>query len=197
MTPRKGHFERSTMETHVKASVNLDGSGASEISTGMPFFDHMLAQLSKHSLIDVELRAKGDLEIDHHHTVEDVGITLGKAFHEALGSREGINRFANVIVPLDEALGEAIVDVSGRGHCHFHAEFSQEKIREFDPFVLREFWNAFAHHAGITIHLRRISGLNSHHEAESMFKAAAVALKHAVTLDPRRVGVASTKGTLH
>ena len=194
---RKGAVARQTKETSIEASLDLDGSGASDISTGVGFFDHMLDQLARHSLIDMTIHAKGDLHIDDHHTVEDVGIALGQAFAKALGDKKGLTRYADCLLPMDEALTRVAVDVSGRPFLVFRTEFPTERIGTFDVQLVREFFQAFAGNAGLTLHIDTLYGLNSHHIAESCFKGVARVLKAAVAIDPRQAErVPSTKGAL-
>ena len=194
---RQASIERSTKETKVKASVDLDGSGTSDIATGIGFLDHMLQQLARHSLIDIELRAKGDLHIDFHHTTEDCGIVLGQAVAKALGDKQGITRYASAYLAMDEALTRVVVDVSGRPHLVWRVAFTRAKIGEMDSELIREWFQAFAIHAGLTLHVENLYGENSHHIAETCFKGLARALRAAIALDARQAGrVPSTKGTL-
>lgn len=194
---RRASIERKTRETEISVVVNIDGAGKSTISTGVGFFDHMLDQLARHSLIDMEISAKGDLHIDDHHTVEDVGIAIGQAMKAALGERKGIARYADVLLPMDETLTRVAVDVSGRPFLAFQTEFSTDKIGQFDTQLVREFFQAFAQNAGITLHIETLYGFNAHHIAESCFKGVARALRAATELDPRQQDrVPSTKGTL-
>lgn len=194
---RSAKIERNTKETQISVAVDLDGAGASDISTGVGFFDHMLDQIARHAPLDLTLAAKGDLHIDAHHTVEDVGIALGQAVDKALGDRKGIARYGDAHVPLDEALARVVVDVSGRPFLAFDVGFPSNKIGEFDTELTREFFQAFATHARIGLHIDVLKGVNSHHIAEACFKGFARALGKAVALDPRRGGaVPSTKGTL-
>ncbi len=194
---RAGKISRKTKETEIDVSVGLDGTGAAKISTGIGFFDHMLEQLARHSLIDIALAAKGDLHIDQHHTVEDVGIALGQAVREALGDRAGIARYADALLPMDETLTRVAIDVSGRPFLVFKTEFPRAKIGEFDAELVREFFQAFAMNAGITLHVETLYGANAHHISESCFKGLARALRLAVALDPRQNGaIPSTKGSL-
>jgi imidazoleglycerol-phosphate dehydratase len=194
---RTATIARKTNETDIAVSVNLDGTGAHAMKSGVGFFDHMLDQLSRHSLIDMDVTCSGDLHIDFHHTVEDVGIALGQAVKEAIGDKKGIRRYASCDLPMDGTLTRAAVDVSGRPFLVFRAEFSQNKIGEIDTELFREFFQAFAMNAGITLHIENFYFDNNHHLAESMFKAVARALRDALEIDPR-VGdrVPSTKGTL-
>jgi imidazoleglycerol-phosphate dehydratase len=193
---RTGEITRKTKETAISVSVELDGEGRSEISTGVGFFDHMLTHLAKHGLFDVTVQAQGDLEIDGHHTVEDVGICLGQAFLKALGEPVGITRYGRATVPMDEALAEAAVDVSGRPFLVFNADIPGSRVGEFDAELAREFFQAFAMNSRITLHLNLRYGSNVHHCIEGLFKAFARALREAVSQDPRVKGVPSTKGML-
>ncbi|MEQ9635169.1 MAG: imidazoleglycerol-phosphate dehydratase HisB [Devosia marina] len=194
---RTAAIARKTNETEIAVSINLDGTGAHQMQTGVGFFDHMLDQLSRHSLIDMEVSCKGDLHIDFHHTVEDVGIALGQAIKEALGDKKGIRRYASCDLPMDGTLTRAALDVSGRAFLVFKAEFSQNKIGEIDTELFREFFQALAINAGITLHIENFYFDNNHHLAESMFKAVARALREAVEIDPRMADrVPSTKGVL-
>ncbi len=194
---RTAAIARKTNETEIAVSINLDGTGAHQMQTGVGFFDHMLDQLSRHSLIDMEVSCKGDLHIDFHHTVEDVGIALGQAIKEALGDKKGIRRYASCDLPMDGTLTRAALDVSGRAFLVFKAEFSQNKIGEIDTELFREFFQALAINAGITLHIENFYFDNNHHLAESMFKAVARALREAVEIDPRMADrVPSTKGML-
>ncbi len=194
---RKGAVARKTKETSIEVEVDLDGSGASDIVTGIGFFDHMLDQLARHSLIDITIRAEGDRHIDDHHTVEDVGIALGQALARALADKKGLTRYADCLLPMDETLTRVAVDVSGRPFLVFRTEFPTEKIGGFDSQLVREFFQAFAGNGGLTLHIETLYGLNSHHIAESCFKGVARALKSAVAIDPRQAGaVPSTKGAL-
>ena len=194
---RKGAVTRKTKETDVEVAVNLDGTGASEITTGIGFFDHMLDLLARHSRIDILVKAKGDLHIDHHHTTEDVGIALGQAVKQALGDMKGITRYADVHVPMDEALTRVALDISGRPFLVFKVEFVRAKIGEFDTALVQEWFQAFAVNAGITLHVETLYGTNDHHISESCYKALARALRAAVAIDPRaKDEVPSTKGSL-
>jgi imidazoleglycerol-phosphate dehydratase len=194
---RAAQIERKTSETDVGAAVNLDGSGRFDIATGVGFLDHMLEQLSRHSLIDMQISAKGDLHIDDHHTTEDTGIALGQAISKALGERRGIRRYASAQIAMDEALTEAAVDISGRPYLIWKVAFTRDKIGGFDTELLREFFHALAMNAGITLHVRNHYGENNHHIAESAFKAVARALRGALEIDPRQADtVPSTKGKL-
>ena len=194
---RKGAVARRTKETSIEVELELDGTGVSDISTGVGFFDHMLDQLARHSLIDMTVRAEGDRHIDDHHTVEDVGIALGQALAQALGDKKGLTRYADCLLAMDETLTRVALDVSGRPFLVFRTEFSTEKIGEFDTQLVREFFQAFAGNGGLTLHVETLYGMNSHHIAESCFKGVARALKSAVAVDPRQAGsVPSTKGAL-
>jgi imidazoleglycerol-phosphate dehydratase len=194
---RTATVARDTKETAITVTVDLDGTGQGTIATGIGFFDHMLDQLCRHSLIDMTIKAVGDLHIDDHHTVEDTGIALGQAIRQALGDRAGITRYADAMLPMDETLSRAAIDVSGRPFLVFKAEFPREKIGTFDTELVREFFQAFAMNAGITLHMETLYGANAHHIAESLFKAVARALRVAVTVDARQNGaIPSTKGTL-
>ncbi len=194
---RTAEIARKTNETEIAVSVNLDGTGVHEMSTGVGFFDHMLDQLARHSLIDISVRAKGDLHIDFHHTVEDVGIALGEALKKALGDKRGIRRYASCDLAMDETLTRVALDVSGRPFLVWRVEFSRDKVGEMDTELFREFFQALATNAGITLHVETVYGENNHHIAETCFKALARALRDAVEIDPRQAGrVPSTKGTL-
>lgn len=194
---RSATVERRTKETDITATVELDGSGRSEIATGVGFLDHMLDQLARHGLMDVSVKAAGDLHIDQHHTTEDVGIVLGQAVKKALGEMRGITRYADVHLPMDETLTRCAVDVSGRPHLVWRVSFTTAKIGAFDTELVREFFQAFAQHAGLTLHVENLYGDNSHHIAETCFKALARALRAAFAIDPRQPDqVPSTKGSL-
>jgi imidazoleglycerol-phosphate dehydratase len=194
---RTASIKRKTKETDVEVSVDLDGQGAATVSTGIGFLDHMLDLLARHSRIDITVKAKGDLHIDHHHTTEDVGIALGQAVKQALGDMRGINRYADVHVPMDEALTRVAIDISGRPFLVFKAEFVRDKVGTFDTDLVQEWFQAFAMNAGITLHAQTFYGTNDHHIAESCFKGLARALRAAVTIDPRaKDEVPSTKGSL-
>lgn len=198
ITARIARISRKTNETDIAVSIDLDGTGKFNIVTGIGFLDHMLEQLSKHSLIDMDIKADGDLHIDDHHTAEDTGIALGQALSKALGDRRGINRYASLDLPMDETLTRAAIDVSGRPYLIWRVEFSRDKIGTFDTELFREFFHAFAQNAGITLHIENFYGDNNHHIAETCFKAVARAMRKAIEPDPRQVGVVpSTKGTLN
>jgi imidazoleglycerol-phosphate dehydratase len=194
---RNASISRKTTETFVSASVSLDGTGIYDMNTGVGFFDHMMEQLARHSLIDMKIEAKGDLHIDDHHTVEDCGIALGQAVAKALGDRKGIRRYASADLPMDETLTRCAIDVSGRPFLVFKVNFPRQKIGTFDTELVREWFQAFAMNSGITLHIENAYGENAHHIAESCFKALARVLREAIEIDPRQAGVVpSTKGTL-
>jgi imidazoleglycerol-phosphate dehydratase len=197
MSMRTAQVNRNTLETQIAVSLNLDGTGVSEFSTGLPFLDHMLDQVARHGMMDISIQAKGDLHIDAHHTVEDIGITLGQAFAKALGDRKGIRRYGHACIPLDEALSRVVLDISGRPGLVFDVEFTRARIGDFDVDLLHEFFQGFVNHALVTLHIDNLRGDNAHHQAETVFKAFARALRYAVEHDPRTTGVTpSTKGTL-
>lgn len=194
---RTATIERTTKETAIKATVNLDGTGAYRIATGVGFLDHMLEQLARHGLIDIELEAKGDLHIDFHHTVEDTGIVLGQAVAKALGDKAGITRYASIDLPMDEALTRVAIDVSGRPYLIWRVGFTRPKLGDMDTELFREWFQAFAQNAGITLHVENVYGENNHHIAETCYKGLARALRAAIAPDPRQAGrVPSTKGSL-
>jgi imidazoleglycerol-phosphate dehydratase len=194
---RRAEIKRKTRETEIAVTVDLDGSGKAAVATGIGFFDHMLEQVARHGLIDLEIKAAGDLHIDQHHTAEDVGIALGQALKQALGDMKGIARYADVALPMDEALTRCAVDISGRPYLVWRVKFSRGKVGEFDTELVQEFFQALAQNAGITLHVENVYGRNNHHIAESCFKGLARALRTAVAIDPRNAGtVPSTKGTL-
>jgi imidazoleglycerol-phosphate dehydratase len=194
---RTAEVTRNTRETQITARVNLDGTGLGMLDTGVPFLDHMLDQVVRHGLIDIELKATGDLHIDAHHTVEDVGITLGQAMARAWGDKVGVRRFGHAYCPLDEALSRVVVDLSGRPGLEFHVPFTRPRVGEFDVDLIYEFFQGFVNHAQATLHIDNLRGVNAHHQAETVFKAFGRALRMAVELDPRAAGVMpSTKGTL-
>ena len=196
-TPRTAEVSRNTAETQISVKINLDGTGQSKLSTGIGFFDHMLDQIARHGLIDLDIQAKGDLHIDGHHTVEDVGITLGQAFAKAMGDKKGIRRYGHAYVPLDEALSRVVVDFSGRPGLIMHVPFKSGMIGEFDSQLAFEFFQGFVNHALVTLHIDNLRGENAHHQAETVFKAFARALRAALEMDPRSVGmIPSTKGSL-
>ena len=195
--PRIATVQRDTKETRIRVSVNLDGSGASTLSTGIGFFDHMLDQIARHGLIDLEIEAKGDLHIDGHHTVEDVGITFGLAVAKAVGDKKGLRRYGHAYVPLDEALSRVVLDFSGRPGLEYHVKFTRALIGEFDVDLMHEFFQGFVNHAQVTLHIDNLRGDNAHHQCETMFKAFARALRMAAEPDARAAGtVPSTKGSL-
>ncbi|MBW9255693.1 imidazoleglycerol-phosphate dehydratase HisB [Acidithiobacillus ferriphilus] len=197
MNPRQAEVERNTLETQIRVAVNLDGSGQADLHTGLPFLDHMLHQIVRHGLFDMRIQAQGDLDIDAHHTVEDVGIALGQAFARAVGDKAGIQRYGHAYVPLDEALSRVVVDLSGRPGLIFAVEFPRAQVGDFDVDLFHEFFQGFVNHAQVTLHLDALRGNNTHHIAETLFKAFGRALRMAVTPDPRMAGaVPSTKGTL-
>ena len=195
--PRTAKIERNTRETQIALTLNLDGTGQADVATGVPFLDHMLDQLARHGLLDIAVAAKGDLHIDAHHTVEDVGITLGQAVREALGNKAGLTRFGHAYAPLDEALSRVVIDLSGRPGLEFHVSFTRAMIGAFDVDLTHEFFQGFVNHAQVTLHIDNLRGQNAHHQAETVFKAFARALRMAITPDPRMGSVIpSTKGTL-
>lgn len=196
MLQRRAEISRSTKETQITVSLDLDGAGTARIDTPVPFFNHMLDAFTRHSLIDVTVEAEGDVDVDDHHTVEDVGIVLGAVLREALGTKAGIARFGQAIVPMDEALVLCAVDISGRGQAFVEVPFEVQTIGSFDAQLVKEFFLAFAREAGITLHVRLMAGENAHHVAEACFKACGRALRQAVEFDPRVTGVPSTKGSL-
>jgi imidazoleglycerol-phosphate dehydratase len=194
---RTAKVERTTKETKIVVEVNLDGTGRAELATGVPFLDHMLDQLARHSLVDLTIEAKGDLHIDAHHTVEDIGITLGQAVAKALGDKKGLTRYGHAYVPLDEALSRVVIDLSGRPGLEFHVPFTRAMIGAFDVDLAHEFFQGFVNHALVTLHIDNVRGDNAHHQAETVFKAFARALRMAVAPDARAAGVVpSTKGSL-
>ncbi len=194
---RTAEISRNTLETRICVKLDLDGTGKSQLATGVGFFDHMLDQIARHGMIDLQVEAQGDLHIDAHHTIEDVGITLGQALAQALGDKKGLTRYGHAYVPLDEALSRVVVDLSGRPGLGFNVEFTRALIGEFDVDLVREFFQAVVNHAGITVHIDNLRGDNAHHQAESIFKAFARALRMAISTDTRAGGaVPSTKGSL-
>ena len=196
MTSRAAQIERNTLETRITVALDLDGLGTSTLKTGIGFFDHMLDQIARHGLFDLRVEASGDLHIDDHHTVEDVGIALGQAFLNALGDKRGIRRYGHAYVPLDEALSRVVVDCSGRPGMVYQVDFLRARIGEFDVDLIREFFQAFANHALVTLHVDCLRGRNAHHVAETVFKAFGRALRAAVERDPRTSDIPSTKGML-
>ena len=193
---RQAQVTRNTNETQISVSINLDGSGKSSLATGVPFLDHMLDQIARHGVFDLEITAKGDLHIDAHHTVEDIGITLGQAFAKAVGDKKGVRRYGHAYVPLDEALSRVVVDLSGRPGLEFKVDFVRARIGEYDVDLTHEFFQGFVNHALVTLHVDNLRGDNAHHQAETVFKAFGRALRMAVEADPRMQGVPSTKGSL-
>tara|TARA_R110000787_G_scaffold6770_17_gene23557 strand:- start:3695 stop:4288 length:594 start_codon:yes stop_codon:yes gene_type:complete len=197
MSARKSKVSRETRETTINVQINLDGTGESRLATGLPFLDHMLDQVARHGLIDLDISAKGDLHIDAHHTVEDIGITLGQAFDQAVGNKKGITRYGHAYVPLDEALSRIVLDLSGRPGLEWHVEFPRALIADFDVDLFREFFQGFVNHAKVTLHVDALRGRNAHHIAETIFKAFGRALRMACTPDTRLGDVMpSTKGSL-
>ena len=194
---RSAKVSRNTLETKISVELNLDGNGKTKLDTGLPFLEHMLDQIARHGLIDLEINAKGDLHIDAHHTVEDIGITLGQAFNQAVGDKKGLRRYGHAYVPLDEALSRVVLDISGRPGLVFNVEFVRSNVGEFDVDLIREFFQGFVNHALVTLHIDNLAGGNAHHQAETVFKAFGRALRIAAEPDPRMAGVMpSTKGTL-
>ena len=194
---RKAEIIRNTKETKIRVKLDLNGKGRATIETGVPFLDHMLEQIARHGAFDLEVSAKGDLHIDAHHTVEDIGIALGQAFAKAAGDKKGVRRYGHAYVPLDEALSRAVVDLSGRPGLEYHVDFARARIGEFDVDLIHEFFQGFVNHAKVTLHVDNLKGSNAHHQAETAFKAFGRALRMALELDPRMAGVMpSTKGTL-
>lgn len=197
MTQRQASVERNTLETQIQVKVNLDGTGECKLDTGVPFLEHMLDQVARHGLIDLEIKAKGDLHIDAHHTVEDIGITIGQAVAKAIGDKKGIVRYGHAYVPLDEALSRVVIDFSGRPGMEYNVKFERSSIGEFDVDLFHEFFQGFINHANVTLHIDNLSGDNAHHIAETMFKAFGRAVRMAIAADPRMQGVMpSTKGSL-
>ena len=197
MPTRAAKADRKTTETQIALSVNVDGSGKATLATGIPFLDHMLDQVARHGMLDLDIQAKGDLHVDAHHTVEDVGITLGQAVARAVGDKKGIRRYGHAYVPLDEALSRVVIDFSGRPGLEYHVQFKRALIGEFDVDLVHEFFQGFANHAQVTLHVDNLRGDNAHHQCETMFKAFARALRMALEPDPRAAGtIPSTKGTL-
>ncbi|QID19874.1 imidazoleglycerol-phosphate dehydratase HisB [Nitrogeniibacter mangrovi] len=194
---RQAEVTRDTLETRITVSVDLDGTGSAQLDTGVPFLDHMLDQIARHGMIDLTIKAEGDTHIDDHHTVEDVGITLGQAFAKAVGDKKGIRRYGHAYVPLDEALSRVVVDFSGRPGLHYFVDYTRARIGDFDVDLAREFFQGFVNHAGVSLHIDNLRGDNAHHQCETIFKAFGRALRMAAELDPRAAGVVpSTKGTL-
>ncbi|AMO98414.1 imidazoleglycerol-phosphate dehydratase HisB [Collimonas sp. NPDC087041] len=196
-TPRTAAITRNTNETQIRVAINLDGTGQQKLNTGVPFLDHMLDQIARHGLIDLDIEANGDLHIDAHHTVEDVGITLGQAFAQAIGDKKGIRRYGHAYVPLDEALSRVVIDFSGRPGLEFHVPFKRAMIGGFDVDLTHEFFQGFVNHALVSLHIDNLRGENAHHQCETVFKAFGRALRMASELDPRSAGtIPSTKGSL-
>jgi imidazoleglycerol-phosphate dehydratase len=194
---RSAEVERNTLETQIRIQINLDGTGNAVFQTGLPFLDHMLDQVARHGLIDLAIHAKGDLHIDAHHTAEDIGITLGQAFAKAVGDKKGIRRYGHAYVPLDEALSRVVIDLSGRPGLEYHIEYTRARIGDFDVDLLREFFQGFVNHAGVTLHIDNLRGINAHHQAETVFKAFGRALRMALEVDARMGNtMPSTKGSL-
>lgn len=194
---RQAEIQRNTQETKIRVALNLDGTGRGSFQTGVPFLDHMLDQVARHGMVDLDVAADGDLHIDAHHTVEDIGITLGQAVAKALGDKKGVTRYGHAYVPLDEALSRVVVDLSGRPGLSFNVAFTRAWIGQFDVDLVREFFQGFVNHAALTLHIDNLRGDNAHHQAETVFKAFGRALRMAVAEDPRAAGtIASTKGTL-
>jgi len=194
---RSTKVSRNTLETQIKVELELDGSGKAKFETGLPFMDHMLDQIARHGLLDIDILAKGDLHIDAHHTVEDIGITLGQAFNQAVGDKKGLRRYGHAYVPLDEALSRVVLDISGRPGLTFNCVFVRDNVGDFDMDLINEFFQGFVNHALVTLHIDNLAGNNAHHQAETIFKAFGRALRMALELDPRMSGVMpSTKGTL-
>ncbi|HZN23021.1 MAG TPA: imidazoleglycerol-phosphate dehydratase HisB [Burkholderiales bacterium] len=193
---REAHVTRNTLETQVSVTLKLDGTGRSKLDTRVPFLDHMLDQIARHGVLDLDVQARGDLHIDAHHTVEDIGITVGQAFAKAIGDKAGVRRYGHAYVPLDEALSRVVIDLSGRPGLEFHVEFVRARIGEFDVDLVHEFFQGFVNHAQVTLHVDNLRGANAHHQVETVFKAFGRALRMAAELDPRAAGVPSTKGTL-
>jgi len=197
MQLRTAEVERNTLETQIKIKINLDGTGQASFATGVPFLEHMLDQIARHGLIDMDITAQGDLHIDDHHSVEDIGITLGQAFAKAIGDKKGIYRYGHAYVPLDEALSRVVVDFSGRPGLVYDVTFPRASIGRFDVDLFREFFQGFVNHAGVTLHIDNLKGVNAHHVAETIFKAMGRALRMAISPDPRMAGMMpSTKGSL-
>lgn len=197
MAERSASVRRDTLETQITAAVDLDGSGIANFETGIPFLEHMLDQVARHGMMDLDIQAKGDLHIDDHHTAEDIGITLGQAFAKAVGDKKGINRYGHAYVPLDEALSRVVIDFSGRPGLEFHVPFTRASVGGFDVDLFIEFFQGFVNHAQVTLHIDNIRGVNTHHQAETVFKAFGRALRMALSEDPRMAGITpSTKGTL-
>ncbi|MFA5663797.1 imidazoleglycerol-phosphate dehydratase HisB [Castellaniella sp.] len=197
MSPRTASVERNTNETRIRVSLNLDGSGQRTLQTGVPFLDHMLDQIARHGLIDLDIHCEGDTYIDDHHSVEDVGITLGQALAQAVGNKAGLRRYGHAYVPLDESLSRVVIDLSGRPGLFYHVDYARARIGQFDVDLAREFFQGFANHAAATLHIDNLRGENAHHQCETIFKAFGRALRMALEVDPRAGGaIPSTKGAL-
>ncbi len=194
---RTARIARKTLETEIDVQLGLDGTGCARLATGVPFLDHMLDQIARHGMLDLDITARGDLHVDAHHTVEDVGITFGQALAKALGDKQGVRRYGHAYVPLDEALSRVVVDLSGRPGLEFHVTFTRPRVGEFDVDLVYEFFQGLVNHAGLTLHIENLRGRNAHHQVETIFKAFGRALRAAVETDPRAVGLTpSTKGSL-
>jgi len=194
---RKAQVDRNTLETQISCSINLDGTGVSSFDTGLPFLEHMLDQIARHGLIDIQVNARGDLHIDAHHTVEDIGITLGQAFNQAMGDKRGIRRYGHAYVPLDEALSRVVIDFSGRPGLEYHVDFTRASVGGFDIDLFREFFHGFVNHANLPTHIDNLRGANTHHQIETIFKAFGRSLRMALEMDQRMGDIMpSTKGTL-
>ncbi len=194
---RSAQVTRNTLETQISIKLDLDGSGKVKFDTGLPFLEHMLDQIARHGMVDLDIKAKGDLHIDAHHTVEDIGITLGQAFNQAVGDKKGLRRYGHAYIPLDEALSRVVLDISGRPGLVFNVDFVRSNVGEFDVDLIHEFFQGFVNHAMVTLHIDNLAGENAHHQAETVFKAFGRALRMALEADPRMAGVMpSTKGTL-
>jgi len=197
MADRIASVERNTLETKIRITINLDGTGKANFETGVPFLDHMLDQIARHGMIDMDVFCQGDLQIDDHHTVEDIGITLGQAFTQAVGNKKGLYRYGHAYVPLDEALSRVVIDFSGRSGLYYEVEYPRAVIGNFDVDLFREFFQGFVNHAGVSLHIDNLKGRNAHHIAETIFKALGRAMRMAITKDPRMAGIMpSTKGVL-
>ena len=194
---RSAKVSRNTLETQINVELNLDGSGKAKFDTGLPFLDHMIDQIARHGLLDLNILAKGDLHIDAHHTVEDIGITMGQAYNQALGDKKGLRRYGHAYIPLDEALSRVVMDISGRPGLVFNCQFVRSSVGDFDVDLIKEFFQGFVNHALVTLHIDNLAGNNAHHQAETIFKAFGRALRMALEPDPRMAGVMpSTKGSL-
>ena len=196
MSARQAQVSRATKETQIRASINLDGTGQAQFDTPLPFLNHMLDQIARHGIMDLDIHARGDVDIDAHHTVEDIGITLGQAFAKAIGDKQGIRRYGHAYVPLDEALSRVVIDLSGRPGLEYHVDYPRARIGDFDVDLVHEFFQGFVNHAGASLHIDCLRGRNAHHVAETVFKAFGRALRVACEKDPRVIGTPSTKGAL-